>query len=175
MRTRLIHVGMCTALMAATVACRQDMQDQPKFVPLRGSAFFVDGRSARPLVEGTIARGQLRADTVFLGDDLRHHDPKFQAPRYTQYLAAVDALDRLAQERFGKRVIHLALRWALDQPGVGVALWGARRPDQLAPVADVMGWRIDADTMREIDAILARTIKDPVGPEFMAPPVARDV
>jgi hypothetical protein len=41
------------------------MQDQPKFVPLRGSAFFVDGRSARPLPEGTIARGHLRADTVF--------------------------------------------------------------------------------------------------------------
>jgi mono/diheme cytochrome c family protein len=65
LRTRLTKVALCAALMAATVACRQDMQDQPKFVPLRGSAFFVDGRSARPLVEGTIARGQLRADTVF--------------------------------------------------------------------------------------------------------------
>ena len=126
------------------------------------------------LCRGLLA-GRMRSDTVFSGDDLRRHDPKFQAPRYAQYLAAVDALDRLAQERFGKRVIHLALRWALDQPGVGAALWGARRPDQLAPVADVMGWRIDADTMREIDAILARTIKDPVGPEFMAPPTARDV
>ena len=65
MRTRLNKAALCAALMAATVACRQDMQDQPKFVPLRGSAFFADGRSARPLVEGTIARGQLRADTVF--------------------------------------------------------------------------------------------------------------
>jgi len=65
LRTRLNKAALCAALMAATVACRQDMQDQPKFVPLRGSAFFADGRSARPLVEGTIARGQLRADTVF--------------------------------------------------------------------------------------------------------------
>jgi aryl-alcohol dehydrogenase-like predicted oxidoreductase len=126
------------------------------------------------LCRGLLA-GRMRPDTVFADDDLRCHDPKFQAPRYPQYLAAVDALDRLAQERFGKRVIHLALRWALDRPGVGVALWGARRPDQLAPVADMMGWRIDADTMREIDTILVRTIKDPVGPEFMAPPTARDV
>jgi aryl-alcohol dehydrogenase-like predicted oxidoreductase len=126
------------------------------------------------LCRGLLA-GRMRPDTEFAGDDLRRHDPKFQAPRYSDYLAAVDALDRLAQERFGKRVIHLALRWALDQPGVGVALWGARRPDQLAPVADVMGWRIDADTMAEIDAILARTIKDPVGPEFMAPPAGRDI
>ena len=51
--------------LAATVACRQDMQDQPKFVPLRGSNFFADGRSARPLPEGTVARGHLRADTAF--------------------------------------------------------------------------------------------------------------
>jgi aryl-alcohol dehydrogenase-like predicted oxidoreductase len=116
----------------------------------------------------------MRSDTAFAGDDLRRHDPKFQAPRFAQHLAAVEALDRLARERFGKRVIHLALRWALDQPGVGVALWGARRPDQLAPVADVMGWRIDTDTMQEIDAILARTIKEPIGPEFMAPAALLD-
>ncbi len=124
------------------------------------------------LCRGLLA-GRMRPDTAFAGDDLRRHDPKFQAPRFAQYLAAVDALDQLARKRFGKRVIHLALRWALDQPGVGVALWGARRPDQLVPVVDVMGWHIDTDTMREIDAIL-RTITDPVGPEFMAPPVALD-
>jgi aryl-alcohol dehydrogenase-like predicted oxidoreductase len=125
------------------------------------------------LCRGLLA-GRMRPDTAFAGDDLRGQDPKFQAPRFARYLAAVDALDRLARERFGKRVIHLALRWALDQPGVGVALWGARRPDQLAPVVDVMGWHIDTDTMREIDAILARTIEIPVGPEFMAPPAALD-
>jgi mono/diheme cytochrome c family protein len=41
------------------------MHDQPKYVPLRGSGFFADGRSARPLVEGTVARGQLDDDTLF--------------------------------------------------------------------------------------------------------------
>jgi cytochrome c553 len=46
-------------------ACRQDMHDQPKYPPLRASTFFDDGRSARPLVAGTIARGQLRDDAVF--------------------------------------------------------------------------------------------------------------
>jgi mono/diheme cytochrome c family protein len=38
------------------------MHDQPKYTPLRPSAFFPDGRSARPLVEGTVAREQLRDD-----------------------------------------------------------------------------------------------------------------
>jgi len=44
--------------------CRQDMHDQPKYVPLRESTFFTDQRSARPLVEGTVARGQLRDDEL---------------------------------------------------------------------------------------------------------------
>ncbi len=46
-------------------ACRQDMHNQPKYLPLRESEIFADGRSARPLVEGTVARGALREDTVF--------------------------------------------------------------------------------------------------------------
>jgi mono/diheme cytochrome c family protein len=44
--------------------CRQDMHDQPKFVPLRESTFFADDRSARPLVAGTVPRGQLREDAL---------------------------------------------------------------------------------------------------------------
>ena len=40
------------------------MHDQPKFVPLRQSTFFSDSRSARPLVAGTVARGQLRDDVL---------------------------------------------------------------------------------------------------------------
>jgi aryl-alcohol dehydrogenase-like predicted oxidoreductase len=114
--------------------------------------------------------GRMRQNTAFDGDDLRRTDPKFQPPRFAQYLAAVQRLDRLGQERFGKRVIHLAVRWMLDQ-GVTTALWGARRPHQLQPVDEVAGWSLDAGTNAEIDRILHELIADPVGPEFMAPPV----
>jgi mono/diheme cytochrome c family protein len=44
--------------------CRQDMHDQPKYIPMRESTFFADSRSARPLVAGTVARGQLHEDTL---------------------------------------------------------------------------------------------------------------
>jgi aryl-alcohol dehydrogenase-like predicted oxidoreductase len=81
----------------------------------------------------------------------------------------VQKLDRLAIERFGKRVIHLAVRWMLDK-GITTALWGARHPDQLEPVNGVSGWQVDAIAMTEIDRILRETVADPVGPEFMAPP-----
>jgi len=58
------------ALLALAAAgllagCRQDMHDQPKFIPQRGTDFFADGRSARPQVENTVARGQLRQDSYF--------------------------------------------------------------------------------------------------------------
>lgn len=52
-------------LSGTLFGCRLDMHDQPRYKPLQGSAFFVDGRSARPYVEGTVARGQLNSDAVF--------------------------------------------------------------------------------------------------------------
>jgi aryl-alcohol dehydrogenase-like predicted oxidoreductase len=113
--------------------------------------------------------GRMRPDSKFGGDDLRRTDPKFEQPRFGEYLAAVTRLDQLARQRFHKRVIHLAVRWMLDQ-GVTTALWGARHPGQLQPVDEVSGWRLDAPAKDEIDRILAATISDPVGPEFMAPP-----
>ena len=64
---RKVRRGKLTfALLAfGLTACRQDMQDQPKFIPLRPSTFFADGRSARPIPEGTVARGHLNDDTLF--------------------------------------------------------------------------------------------------------------
>jgi aryl-alcohol dehydrogenase-like predicted oxidoreductase len=112
----------------------------------------------------------MSGSTRFTGDDLRKSDPKFLKPRFEQYLAAVESLDRFAQERFGRRVIHLALRWVLDRGACDIALWGARRADQLSPVTDVVGWQLDDRAMAEIDRILEETIRDPIGPEFMSPP-----
>jgi len=112
--------------------------------------------------------GRMRADTTFEGDDLRRLDPKFQPPRYAQYLTAVGQLDQLAQDFYQRRVIQLAVRWMLDQ-GISVALWGARHPDQLQAAVGVAGWSLGAATRARIDRILSEAITDPVGPEFMAP------
>ena len=134
---------------------------------------YCRGNDIATLGYGALCRGllsgRMRQDTVFEGDDLRRGDPKFQPPRFAQYLAAVQRLDRLAKVRFGKRIIHLAVRWMLDQ-GIGTALWGARHPSQLQPVDQIAGWFLDPVTKAEIDLILRETVSDPVGPEFMAPP-----
>ena len=50
---------------ALTAGCRQDMHNQPKFVPQRSTTFFADGRSVRPQVDYTVARGQLDEDGFF--------------------------------------------------------------------------------------------------------------
>jgi aryl-alcohol dehydrogenase-like predicted oxidoreductase len=113
--------------------------------------------------------GRMRADTMFHGDDLRRIDPKFQPPRFAQYLDAVRKLDELAQRRFQRRVIQLAVRWMLDK-GIDVALWGGRHPNQLEAALDVAGWSLNAADQAQIEYIVNTTITDPVGPEFMAPP-----
>jgi aryl-alcohol dehydrogenase-like predicted oxidoreductase len=128
------------------------------------------------LAYGALCRGllsgRMNEHTRFEGDDLRRGDPKFRAPRFAQYLGAVSALDRYAREKHGKGVLALAVRWVLDM-GPTVALWGARRPEQLDPVKDVFGWHLDEEDLRQIDAILAEHVRDPVGPEFMAPPARK--
>jgi mono/diheme cytochrome c family protein len=47
------------------VGCRQDMHDQPRFKPFAKNDFYTDLRSARPLIEGTVARGHLHEETYF--------------------------------------------------------------------------------------------------------------
>jgi aryl-alcohol dehydrogenase-like predicted oxidoreductase len=126
------------------------------------------------LTYGALCRGLLSGGidekTRFTGDDLRKTDPKFTPPRFAQYLSAVRLLERYARDRYQKGILPLAVRWALDQPGVSIALWGARRPGELAPLGEVMGWRLDDEALAYIDEVLAESIPEPVGPEFMAPP-----
>lgn len=50
------------SLSLGILGCEQDMANQPRYEPLEASPFFADGRSARPLVAGTVARGHLHAD-----------------------------------------------------------------------------------------------------------------
>lgn len=66
---------LAIAAIALTGCSRMDMQDQPKYKPQRGSDFFADGRSGRPEVEGTIARGSLSDDTAYYdGKDANGND-----------------------------------------------------------------------------------------------------
>jgi hypothetical protein len=109
--------------LGASAACRQDMHDQPKYVPLRESSFFRDDRSARPLVEGTVARGQLHDDELLYTGKVRGEDsPVFPF--------AVDArVMARGQERFN---IYCAPCHGRTGQGDGMIVRrGYRRPPSL--------------------------------------------
>jgi aryl-alcohol dehydrogenase-like predicted oxidoreductase len=134
-----------------------------------GVAILTWSTLCRSLLGGRVHRGM-----SFDAGDIRRVDPKFREPRFSQYMTAIARLAALAKERYGKTVLELAVRWVLDRPGVSVALWGAKRPEQLDAVAGVLGWKLDASAMAEIDRIVKESVTDPVGPEYLAPKVRKD-
>jgi aryl-alcohol dehydrogenase-like predicted oxidoreductase len=144
---------------------RQAETDILPWCRTHGVATLTYGALCRGLLSGAIGKG-----TEFSGDDLRKLDPKFLPPRFEQYLGAVGLLERYAHERYRTGVLALAIRWVLDTPGVSVALWGPRHPSELVPVDELMRFHLDDEARAYIDGVLAETIKDPIGPEFMAPP-----
>ncbi len=89
-------LGACLALggVLALAGCRQDMHNQPKFIPLRESDFFADHRSERPLVEGTVPRGEL------VTDDLLHTGKQDGKDADAFPFPVTDEVLRRGQERF---------------------------------------------------------------------------
>ena len=104
----------------ALSACRQDMHDQPKYIPLRESTFFTDSRSARAPVEGTVARGHLRDDELM-------YTGKMNGQAATVFPSSVDArVMTRGRERFD---IYCAPCHGRTGQGDGmVVLRGYRRP-----------------------------------------------
>ena len=82
------------ALIAGTAGCRIDMQIQPYYRPMAKSDFFVDDRSARMPVEGTVARGNLREDTYFYSGKIGNNPGDFMP-----FPVTAEVLDR-GRERF---------------------------------------------------------------------------
>lgn len=130
------------------------------------------------LTWGTLAQGLLTGKfnetSTFPEDDLRYMYPLFTGEYFPQYLKAVHDLKQLAHSK-GKNVAQLAVRWVLDQPGVSVALWGARDEYQLDDISGVMGWSLSAEDMNEIDRILKNSIHDPFVDPSLAPPTKKEL
>jgi len=81
-------------IVLAAAACRQDMHDQPSNTALESSPFFPDGRSSRPPVPGTVARGHLDEDTHLMHGRI---DGKFAT---TFPFAITDAIMNRGRERY---------------------------------------------------------------------------
>jgi cbb3-type cytochrome c oxidase subunit III len=111
----------CVAVIALVVCCRRDMQDQPKYKDLRGSAFFADHRGARPLPDGTVARGFLNADRRF-ATGKQNGQPIAELP-----VPLTRTLLERGRERYG---IYCTPCHGLTGDGVGIVVQrGYRRPN----------------------------------------------
>lgn len=118
--------------------------------------------------------GKMTSSREFKGDDLRKGmDPKFKEPLFTQYVKCADALKAWVKEKYNRPLTALAVRWVLDSD-VNVALWGARRPDQLNDVDAVLGWELTQQDFKEINKIISTFVPQVLEPTFMSPP-SRDI
>lgn len=94
----------------------------------------------------------------------RHHqfDPRdrrlaydiFRGESWQRNQDLVDRLRAIA-DRLGCTVSQLVIAWTLAQPGITVALCGAKRSDQILENAGGMRLQLDSDTLADIDACIA--------------------
>jgi mono/diheme cytochrome c family protein len=92
--------AIVTVGVAVSVAgCRQDMQNQPKLIPQRGSAMFADHRGARPQVLNTVARGQLDEESYFYTGVVQGANGYREEMDLLPFPATMEVLKR-GQERF---------------------------------------------------------------------------
>jgi mono/diheme cytochrome c family protein len=93
----VLLAGLAALLLVA--GCRQDMQNQPKLIPQRGSEMFADHRGARPQVLNTVARGQLREDSYFYTGVVEGANGYREEKNELPFPATIEVLKR-GQERF---------------------------------------------------------------------------
>src|SRR5579859_2041654 len=95
---KFLAVSAFAALLVVT-GCRQDMQDQPRMFPQRGTDFFADHRGARPQVLDTIARGQLHDDSYFYTGVVQGANGYREEKNEMPFPVTLEVLKR-GQERF---------------------------------------------------------------------------
>ena len=87
------------AVLLLVAGCRQDMQNQPKMIPQRGSEMFADHRGARPQVLNTVARGQLHEDSYFYTGVVQGANGYREEQNLMPFPVTMEVLER-GQERF---------------------------------------------------------------------------
>ena len=98
-REQRIAAVAALAMLFLVTGCRQDMQNQPKLIPQRGTEFFADHRGARPQVLNTVARGQLHEDSYFYTGVVQGANGYREEQNLMPFPVTLDVLKR-GQERF---------------------------------------------------------------------------
>lgn len=116
------------------------------------------------LVYGALAHGLLAGSftpqTAFAPDDWRSKSPIFHGESFQRNLAVVEHLKHLAEQE-GMSVAQLAIAWVLAQPGIDVAIVGARTPGQLEQTATAGDIHLSQAMLQEIERVMREAV--PIG------------
>ncbi|HEX8712602.1 MAG TPA: cytochrome c [Terracidiphilus sp.] len=96
--SRVLGLAAMGAILLVT-GCRQDMHNEPKMIPQRGSSMFADHRGARPQVLDTVARGEFHEDTYFYTGVVKGPNGYNQEPDLMPFPVTMTVLKR-GQERY---------------------------------------------------------------------------
>lgn len=107
-----------------------------------------------PLMKGLLA-GRLARDHVFPANDGRQKYPMFQGEEWEKNQDFVDELRQIATEA-DKTVSQVVINWTISQPGITVALCGAKRDYQIRETAGAFGWELTVDQLDRINAAIER-------------------
>lgn len=99
--------------------------------------------------------GKFNLNTKFTSSDFRSNHLMFKGENFYQNLQVIDELKEFARSK-GKTTTQVALRWLLDHVGVDIVLWGARRPDQLKEVKEILEWNLSQNDIEILASISAK-------------------
>jgi aryl-alcohol dehydrogenase-like predicted oxidoreductase len=119
------------------------------FVEEQGMAFF----PYSPLMQGLLA-GRFKTGQHFSKKDVRKNNPKLQGYLLITYLEIAEKLKTIAVG-IGKPLSQLAINWLINQKTVSSVICGARNPRHIEDNAQAADWKLDENTLKEIDSLLA--------------------
>jgi aryl-alcohol dehydrogenase-like predicted oxidoreductase len=105
-----------------------------------------------PLMKGLLA-GRLNDKAPLDERDSRRTYPMYQGEEWERNQAFVTRLREIADDA-GRTVAQLVINWTIHQPGITVALCGAKRPWQIEETAAAMGWSLTSDQAAAIEAAI---------------------
>jgi aryl-alcohol dehydrogenase-like predicted oxidoreductase len=107
-----------------------------------------------PLAKGLLTGKFRGGEPSFPDGDVRNHDGNFRGDGWARGQRIIAGLDPIAAKH-GKTLGQVATNWVLCQPGVTAALVGVRHPAQAVQAVGGQGWKLDAEDLAAINALLS--------------------
>ena len=104
------------------------------------------------LMKGLLA-GRLTRQEQLATDDSRRNYPMYQGEEWEKNQAFVAQIREVA-EACDRTVAQVVVNWTIHQPGITVALCGAKRPWQIEETAAAMRWQLAPEQNEKIAAAI---------------------